>query len=148
MEKKEFHIEKKISRIGAYGLAFRENKILLVTQDKGPFKGLYDLPGGGIDFGEEIEEALRREFIEETASDFSSSRLFSNFSATTSVPSNGDKPGFNFHQIGLIYIVEGLHELAPRGELIKSWIHFNDLTKEKMAPLAWLAGEKFFSINR
>jgi nucleoside triphosphatase len=41
-----------------------EDKVLLVKQDK--WRGKYVIPGGHIELGETIENALRREIMEET----------------------------------------------------------------------------------
>lgn len=48
-------------RPSVYGILIENNKILLSRQWDG-----YDFPGGGIELDETIEEALRREFVEET----------------------------------------------------------------------------------
>jgi 8-oxo-dGTP diphosphatase len=53
-------------RPAAYGLLEREGRLAVVyvtLADRPPF---FDLPGGGIDPGEDEEQALRREFGEET----------------------------------------------------------------------------------
>lgn len=39
--------------------------MLVIKKGCGPYKGLYDLPGGRIEFREEIKVALKREFEEE-----------------------------------------------------------------------------------
>ena len=44
-----------------------EKKTLLIRQKRGPYAGKLDFPGGGIEFGESPEQALRREFAEEVA---------------------------------------------------------------------------------
>src|SRR5690606_6845147 len=45
-----------ISRVGVYGVAFQKERLLVIKQGKGPHRGKYDLPGGGIKPGETIEE--------------------------------------------------------------------------------------------
>ncbi|MCD6092891.1 MAG: NUDIX domain-containing protein [Candidatus Aenigmarchaeota archaeon] len=46
----------------------KEGKILILkrTESEDCFKGMWDIPGGGIKFGETPEEALKREIKEET----------------------------------------------------------------------------------
>jgi 8-oxo-dGTP diphosphatase len=46
---------------------FRDGKVLLVRRARSPAKGLYSLPGGRVEFGETLHEALHREVDEETA---------------------------------------------------------------------------------
>jgi 8-oxo-dGTP diphosphatase len=48
-------------RPSAYGIIIRNNAILLVKQDNG-----YDLPGGGVELGETLEQAVIREIQEES----------------------------------------------------------------------------------
>ncbi|MCD0420058.1 NUDIX hydrolase [Rubrivivax sp. JA1024] len=46
---------------------FREGRLLLVRRARMPGKGLYSLPGGRVEFGETLEQAIVREVAEETA---------------------------------------------------------------------------------
>jgi 8-oxo-dGTP diphosphatase len=46
---------------------FRDGKILLVRRARSPAKGFYSLPGGRVEFGESLHDALHREVDEETA---------------------------------------------------------------------------------
>lgn len=45
---------------------FRDGKILLVRRAREPSKGIYTFPGGRVEFGESLTEALAREIREET----------------------------------------------------------------------------------
>jgi 8-oxo-dGTP diphosphatase len=46
---------------------FRDNKLLLVRRARSPAQGFYSLPGGRVEFGETLHQALLREVTEETA---------------------------------------------------------------------------------
>jgi 8-oxo-dGTP diphosphatase len=43
----------------------RDDAILLGRRDKEPNRGLWVLPGGGVEFGESFAETLKREILEE-----------------------------------------------------------------------------------
>ncbi len=51
-------------RIRAAGILVKDGKILLVRHEKND-KSYWLIPGGGVDFGETVEQALVREFQEE-----------------------------------------------------------------------------------
>jgi 8-oxo-dGTP diphosphatase len=52
--------------IGVGALIFDGAKILLVERGKEPLKGYWSLPGGILETGEKLEDAIRREVMEET----------------------------------------------------------------------------------
>ena len=120
-----------ISRVGVYGVARRGSEILLVVQEKGPYVGRFDLPGGGIEFGETIEQALHREFLEEVGMDFDSMEPLKNLTALV------DIPGGLFHQIGLIYSVTGLRTVKEQRELKYKWVDLQSLQQEDVSPFVW-----------
>ena len=45
---------------------FRDGKVLLVRRARSPGKGFYSLPGGRVEHGESLHQALAREVDEET----------------------------------------------------------------------------------
>jgi 8-oxo-dGTP diphosphatase len=45
---------------------FRDGRVLIVRRARPPAHGLYTLPGGGVELGESLEQAVVREVREET----------------------------------------------------------------------------------
>src|SRR5471032_3624821 len=54
-------------QIAVSAAIFRDGKILLVRRARSPAKGFWSLPGGRVEFGESLHQALHREVDEETA---------------------------------------------------------------------------------
>lgn len=53
-------------RIGVGAVIFRGDDVLLIKRGKPPFLGQWSIPGGGLEFGERIEDGVLRELQEET----------------------------------------------------------------------------------
>jgi 8-oxo-dGTP diphosphatase len=51
---------------GVMGILIRDGKVLLGRRCRGNFKGRWCFPGGSVDWDEDVYEAVRREFLEET----------------------------------------------------------------------------------
>lgn len=53
-------------RIAVSAAIFRDGRVLLTRRARSPAKGFYSLPGGRVEFGESLHQALSREVDEET----------------------------------------------------------------------------------
>ena len=53
--------------VGVAAVLFQGDLVLLARRDKEPGKGQWSLPGGAVELGETLEEALRREVLEEVS---------------------------------------------------------------------------------
>jgi 8-oxo-dGTP diphosphatase len=52
--------------VGAAAVVIHEGCVLLIRRGQAPDAGEWSIPGGGVELGEAVEEALRREVREET----------------------------------------------------------------------------------
>ncbi len=77
-------------RPGCYAIVNSDGRVLLVRKTRGPFTGSFDLPGGGMDHGENHLETVARELSEELGLDVApgSCELFGVFGFVT----EQDKP--------------------------------------------------------
>lgn len=134
--------------IGVYGIILNEGKILLIKKARGPYKGMYDLPGGGVEYGESFEKTLEREFLEETGLEIKSPKFIQNNQFTAEYKnSKGEECGL--HHIGIYYSVElkgnNNIKIGADGEdsLGTEYIDIKKLPGVEVSPIARPVIEKF-----
>ncbi|MFI6642810.1 NUDIX hydrolase [Streptomyces sp. NPDC050504] len=91
------------SRVSAYAVATEDDRILLTRLNAASpvFEpGLWHLPGGGIDHGEQPREALARELYEETGLEVRTAELVDSRAYTV------QRLGVHWHLVGLFYVVD------------------------------------------
>lgn len=133
---------KENKHVGIYGICKKREKILVIKKRRGPYKGLYDLPGGGIEFGENLEEALKREFMEEVNANIQNKGIIGNFDYSSLWDDDGVLT--KTHHIGLYYEVSLLSSsIKEDGDGHDSegalWLHTSEIEQSKISPIAYKA---------
>ena len=59
-------MDHKSPKLTTDGVIIKDSKILLIKRKNEPFKGKWALPGGFVEYGEKVENAVIREIKEET----------------------------------------------------------------------------------
>ncbi|MEW5937326.1 MAG: NUDIX hydrolase [Candidatus Thermoplasmatota archaeon] len=111
-------------RIAVDGIVVRERSILMIKRGRPPFQGWYALPGGFVEYGERVEDAVRREVQEETGIETRILRLFGVYSAPDRDPRG--------HVVSLVFVLEPLSNAPAAGDdaLSAGWISIDSLPKE------------------
>ena len=124
------------SHIGVYGIYIKDNTVLLIKKSRGPYEGMYDLPGGRIESGETMEEGLKREFIEEVGSEVTNQTFLSENEYTTE--NYRGKPFRHFGTYFTVSLSSNLVKTDPDGEdsLGAEFINLDTLDQVEISPIA------------
>lgn len=122
-------------RFGCYGVVLKNHTILLTQKKSGPYKGLWGLPGGAIEFGETPEKTLKRELLEETG--YLTEKLeFITVLTATGTYVNQDGP-YQFHQVGLVYkVLDWAEVMGTIAEEKMRWLDLKDIVDDELTPFA------------
>jgi len=120
---KRLYPEAPIVGIGA--VIVKENKVLLVKRAGEPGKGLWSIPGGLVEIGESIRDAVRREVKEETGLDVRVDEI----ADVTEIIIRDEENRVKHH-----YVIIDFFAVPLKGELKASsdalevrWVEFKDL---------------------
>lgn len=132
-----------------YWICIRDHAVLMIKKARGPYIGLYDLPGWGIEFWEHIEQALEREILEETWVGLISKAFVGNNEYLCEYINPMGQPKSS-HHIGFYYSVELENEevkTSPDGEdsLGALWIPIDELSIDSVSPIAYPMIQKVVS---
>lgn len=122
-------------RPSVYGIVIEDGKILMPKQ----FKTKYDLPGGGVEIGEALEDAVIREVKEETGIDVKVVRLIA-VRSSIFTSAHDDSPK-NYHSLLFYYLckkvggelsIGGLDEYEKNYAEMAEWVPIEKLDKIDM----------------
>jgi 8-oxo-dGTP diphosphatase len=114
--------------VGLSALVLRDDEILMIRRGRTPYAGAWSLPGGKLIWGETIQEALRREVLEETG-------LVVRIGSLAGVVESIDPDGA-FHYVILDYFAEASGgDLRPGNDAIDArWVSLHRVTQLDTTP--------------
>jgi len=111
--------------VGVGAVILDGDQILLEKRKNSPGKGKWAVPGGLVELGEEVEQAVIREVKEETGLEVYEPRLVD----VVNYVSLGEKGGVIYHYVILDYLVtvkSGNPKAASDADALK-WVPFNEV---------------------
>lgn len=126
--------------VAVSGIILRDNAVLMIKRGHEPAKGWWSVPGGHVEWGESVQDALIREIREECNIAIKPVRLFSIVEAID----QHNPP--NYHYILLDYIAEyisGEPRIGSDADDI-GWFTESALKKMKVVPSVMRSLESYF----
>jgi 8-oxo-dGTP diphosphatase len=105
-----------------------KNQILLVKRGNEPFKYHMSLPGGFVNFGEKVEDALKREVKEETSLNVEPLEILGVYSEP-----NRDPRGHIMSVVFICLTVDDFNGKAGDDAKEMHWINLNELENHDLA---------------
>ena len=123
-------------RVGVYGICEHEDRVLLVRAAQYlTVAGLWFLPGGGINHGEDPVTALRREFDEETGLEVRVGALRGVLSDVFTLPDRK-----SLHTVRIIYGIDAftgrLRDETDGSSDAARWVRLDQVADLPLAPYA------------
>ena len=116
--------------LGVGAIIFDGSKVLLVKRAGEPLKGWWSIPGGLVETGETIEQALRRETREETGLELEQITRFDLFER---IMRDGDGRA-EYHYVLVDYICKSAGGVLRAGDDVSQveWVEVVDLRKDDL----------------
>jgi 8-oxo-dGTP diphosphatase len=119
--------------VGVGGVVVGDGRVLLIRRGKPPLQGRWVVPGGTVELGETLEEALVREMREETGLEVEPVELLTVFNR---IDRDGD--GVAYHYVIVDYLCRRVAGVAVAGSdaLEVAWLRREDLAAYDVPPKA------------
>ncbi|BDC18968.1 NUDIX hydrolase [Acidianus sp. HS-5] len=126
--------------IAVGGVILSDKKVLLVQRSKPPNKGAWAIPGGKVEYGETLKEALRREMKEELDVDVNPEDLI----GVIEIIKEG------FHYVILDFLCEIKHGKIKAGSdaLDAKFFSLEEMSKIAVSPTTIEMMKKYFEGER
>jgi len=111
-------------------LIFEDGNLLLVERANEPLKGYWSLPGGIVEAGEKLEDAIRREVLEETGLEVDSLSVFEMFERIS--PDAAGKAEYHYVLIDYLCKPSGGKLLAASDVSRVAWVPERELREYRL----------------
>jgi len=129
--------------LGVGALIFEAEKVLLVERGKEPLQGFWSIPGGIVEAGEKLEEAIRREVLEETGLEVEALSIFEIFERI--MPDAEGKPEYHYVLIDYLCRRAG-GNLAAASDVSKvAWVAKGNLAEYRITEGTLAVVERAFA---
>lgn len=118
--------------LGVGALLFRDGAILLIQRGQEPLKGSWTLPGGLVEPGERLADAVRREMKEETGLDVRPRQVVEIFERI--MPGEDGRTEYHYVIIDYLCELEG-GALAPASDVADAaWVLPAEFPRYQLSP--------------
>ena len=119
-------------RVAVHALILNEGRILLVKRATEPSKGKWSLPGGRIELGEAIYQAIKREVLEECSIEIEIERIFD--VGESIIRDEEDHISYHFVLIYLLARYKGGEVRAQSDAKDARWVTTKELAELEIHP--------------
>lgn len=128
--------------VGVGAILFRRDRVLMAQRGKDPLKGWWSLPGGALELGESLKDAICREVLEETGLEVSPLGVLEIFERI--MRDHQGVPEYHYVLIDYICKVTG-GQLCPGDDVDQvEWVRRADLPKLQITEGTLAVIEKAF----
>lgn len=132
--------------VGVGAVVLRDGAVLLVERAQEPLAGQWTLPGGAVELGETLEEAVVRELREETGMTVRVLELVEAFDRIT----RDDESRARYHYVLLDYLCEpvGGELRAGSDARAAAWVRPEEFARYRLSEKARAVCEKALALHR